>query len=96
MAQAYTPGLLVSSRTRYRCRRVLPIAGDVLVQSGDRVEARDVVARTELPGDVTPINLANQLSLPPSELASCLLKQAGEVVQPGDEIARTKGIFGFF
>ncbi|MCA9052492.1 MAG: hypothetical protein KDA75_01585 [Planctomycetaceae bacterium] len=96
MAQAYTPGLVVSPHTRYRCRRVLPIAGDVLVQSGDRVDARDVVARTELPGDVTPINLANQLSLPPGDVAGCLLKHVGDSIQPGDELARTKGIFGFF
>ena len=58
MAHAYTPGLQVTDRTRYRARRVLPIAGEVLVTVGDTVQARDVVARTELPGDITPINLA--------------------------------------
>jgi hypothetical protein len=96
MAQAYTPGLLVSPRTRYLARRILPIAGDVLVRVGQRVAARDVVARTELPGDVTPINLANLLSVPPGEVAGCLLKQAGDSIAVGEELARTKGIFGFF
>jgi transcription antitermination factor NusG len=96
MAQAYTPGLLVTPRTRYRARRVLPIAGEVLVRVGDRVQARDVVARTELPGDVTPLNLAHQLSLPPGHVAECMLKREGERVEVGEVIARTKGIFGFF
>lgn len=96
MAQAYTPGLLVTARTRYRTRRVLPIAGEVLVQCGSRVGARDVVARTELPGEVTPINLANALSTPPGDVPGCLLKRPGDRIAIGDELARTKGIFGLF
>ncbi len=96
MSQAYTPGLQVSERTVYRARRILPIAGDVLVRSGQRVEARDVVARTELPGDIVPINLANQLSLPPGDVPGCMLKGEGDHVEAGDVLARTKGIFGMF
>lgn len=96
MAHAYTPGLKVTPRIRHRARRVLPIAGDVLRKEGDRVEARDVVAETFLPGDVTPINLASQLSVPPGELKSCMLKHEGEAVAVGDVLARTKGMFGFF
>lgn len=96
MAQAYTPGLLVAARTRYRTRRALPIAGEVLVSAGQTVHGRDVVARTELPGDVTPVNLANLLSLPPGDVPGALLKKPGDVIAVGDEVARTKGIFGFF
>lgn len=81
---------------RYRARRVLPIAGDVLAAVGDRVAAEDVVARTELPGHATPINLANQLSLAPADVPECLLKHEGERVEVGDVLARTKGIFGMF
>ncbi len=81
---------------RYRARRVLPIAGDVLVAVGDRVSAQDVVARTELPGDATPINLANQLSLIPADVPGCLLKREGERIEVGEVLARTKGIFGMF
>lgn len=95
MAQAYTPGLLATPHLHYRARRVLPIAGQVLVQPGQQVEAQQVVARTELPGDVTPINLANLLAMPPGEVASCLLKREGERVEVGELLARTKGIFGF-
>ena len=96
MAHAYTPGLQVTDRTRYRAKRVLPIAGDVLVSVGDAVQARDVVARTELPGDITPINLANQLSMPPGEAPAAMLKQAGDRIEVGELLARTKGIFGMF
>jgi biotin carboxyl carrier protein len=96
MAHAYTPGLKVTPRTRYRARRILPIAGDVLVKAGDRVQARDVVARTELPGDVTPINLANLLALPPGDVPGCLLKREGDRIEVGEPLARTKGIFGMF
>ncbi len=96
MAHAYTPGLKVTARTRYRARRVLPISGDVLVKAGDRVQARDVVARTELPGDVTPINLANLLALPPGDVPGSLLKREGDRIEVGEPLARTKGIFGMF
>ena len=84
MAHAYTPGLKVSSRIRHRVRRVLPITGDVLVEVGARVNAQDVVARTHMPGDITPINLANKLSMPPSDVPECMLKVKGDRVEVGE------------
>ena len=80
MAHAYTPGLQVTQRTRYHARRVLPIPGEVLVQAGQRVDARDVVARTELPGDATPINLSNLLALPAGDVPAAMLKKEGKSV----------------
>ncbi|NOX56163.1 MAG: hypothetical protein GXP27_17315 [Planctomycetes bacterium] len=96
MAHAYTPGLTVTQKTRLRWRRVLPIAGEVLVRVGDRVHARDVVARTYMPGDITPLNLANLLSVAPADVPDCMLKKQGDRVEVGEPLARTKGIFGFF
>lgn len=96
MAQAYTPGLKVTNRITHRARRVLPIKGDVLVKKGDRVEAEQVVAQTFMPGDITPVNLANQLSMPPGDVAECMLKQEGDRVEVGEPLARTPGIFGMF
>jgi hypothetical protein len=96
MAHAYTPGLKVTNRVLHHVRRVLPVTGEVLVQVGQRVSARDVVAQTFLPGDATPVNLANLLSLPPGDVADCMLKQQGETVELGEPLAQTKGIFGFF
>jgi hypothetical protein len=72
----------------------LPIAGNVLVKLGDHVNAEQVVAETFMPGDVTPLNLSNLLSIAPAEVKGCLLKAEGDRVEPGEVIARTKGIFG--
>jgi hypothetical protein len=99
MATAYTPGLQLSEHTRYRARRLLPIAGEVLVEQGEMVDARQVVARAELPGDLVPINLANQLSLAPSDVPGSVAavgRQVGDHISPGDLLARTNGLFGFF
>jgi hypothetical protein len=81
---------------RHRARRALPIAGDVVVAVGDRVEARQVVAQTFMPGDVTPLNMAKLLAMPPDDVPECMLKKEGDRIEPGDVLARTKGIFGRF
>jgi len=94
MARAYTPGLMVSALTRHRTRRLLPIAGDVLVKEGDAVQARQIVAQTFIPGDITPLNMAKLLSMPPGDVPECMLKKVGELVTRGEVLARTKGIFG--
>jgi hypothetical protein len=96
VSAGYTPGLKVSARTRHQVRRQLPIAGDVLVKVGDSVHARQVVAHTFMPGDVTPLNMAKLLSMPPSDVPECMTKKEGDAIGPGDILARTKGIFGRF
>ena len=96
MAQAYTPGLTVTPWTRHRVRRILPIAGNVTRSVGDTVAATDVVAETFMPGNVTPVNVANLLSMPPGDISECMLKQVGDVVETDEPLAETKGIFGFF
>ncbi|MDP7277286.1 MAG: hypothetical protein QF363_17535, partial [Planctomycetaceae bacterium] len=96
MAHAYTPGLKVTPWTRHRVRRILPIAGDVKKSVGDRVAATDVVAETFMPGNVTPVNVANMLSMPPGDIPECMLKQVGDTVAIDERLAETKGIFGFF
>ncbi|RLS52511.1 MAG: hypothetical protein DWH91_16600 [Planctomycetota bacterium] len=96
MAHAYTPGLQVMERTRFRAVRTLPISGQVLKQVGDRVSARDVVAETLLPGDIFPVNLANQLAINPGEVPGCLLKDVGDSIQEGELLARSPGMFGLF
>jgi len=96
MSTGYTPGLKVSAATRHRVRRLLPIPGEVVVQVGDMVQAQQVVAQTFMPGDIMPLNMAKLLSMPPADVPECMLKREGDVVQPGDVLARTKGIFGHF
>jgi len=94
MATAYTPGLTVTSRTTHQVRRLLPIPGDMLVKVGDEVGAEDVVAETFMPGDITPLNIANLLSLPPADVPECMLKSEGDRIEIDEPLARTKGIFG--
>lgn len=96
MAKAYTPGLKVSARSTLRVRRILPIAGETLVNKGDHVNARDIVARTFMPGDITPINVANALSISPNEVPAALLVKVGDRVEEDQVIGRNKGIFGMF
>jgi len=96
MAQAYTPGLKVTARTAHRCRRTLPISGEVLVAPCDAVGPDAIVAQTFMPGDITPVNLANLLSLPPADVKECVLKKEGERIEVGEPLARTKGVFGMF
>ncbi|MGC1276077.1 MAG: hypothetical protein WBC44_20430 [Planctomycetaceae bacterium] len=96
MTAAYTPGLKVSRRMRHRIRRVLPVSGEVLVAVGDRVQATDVVAQATMPGDVTPVNVANALAVPPGEVPGAMLVGQGDRIELGDLVARSKGIFGLF
>jgi hypothetical protein len=96
MAAIFTPGLKVTERTVVVKERRLPLEGEVLVKVGDHVNASDIVARTDLPGKVYPVNVANQLGVDPGRLPGCMQKKVGDAVVEGEVIARTEGIFGWF
>lgn len=96
MAHAYTPGLRVTSRTIIRKTRRLPLPGDVVVTVGDPVTPDTIVARTYLPGAVHNVNVANLLGVPPSDVKGYMLKTLGQSVTTGEELARSKGMFGLF
>ena len=96
MAHAYTPGLRVSASTTVRKERMLPLEGTVHVSEGERVRAEQVVASTELPGDVTIVNIAHRLSCAPEEVPETMLYQEGDGVEAGDKLAESKGIWGMF
>jgi hypothetical protein len=68
----------------------------VLVKKGDKVEAQKIVAETFMPGDIFPLNLANQLSMPPGDVPECVTVNLGDKIKNGDVLAETKGIFGMF
>lgn len=94
MAHAYTPGLKVTASTLIRRERRLPLKGEVLASVGDEVKSDTIVARTELPGDVQPLNLAGLLGVTPQDLEGYLLKKPGDKIQINEVIAETKGFFG--
>jgi len=96
LAHSYTPGLKVLKSTKILKERRLPLKGSVESKVGDRVKPNDIVAKTDLPGNVQMINVANQLNIDASDINQCMIKTTGESVHKNDLIAETKGIFGFF
>ena len=96
MAHAYTPGLRVTENATLRKERRLPLPGEVNVGVGDRVKAADVVASTQLPGNVRIVNVVNLLGITPQEVPNCMLKQEGDSVQDGELIAQSPGLWGLF
>jgi len=96
MAAIFTPGLKVSEHAIVQKDRRLPLEGEVLVAVGDTVTADQVVARTELPGKIFPVNIANKLGVDPGRMKSFMSKGEGDDVEEGEIIASTPGILGFF
>jgi hypothetical protein len=96
LAHAYTPGLRVSKQTEVTKERRLPLRGQVLAKLGDRVTAETVVAKTELPGNVQTVNVANKLSLLPEDIHGHMAHKVGDWVEEGQVIAQSKSFFGLF
>lgn len=94
MATAYTPGLKVLSEMIIRKERLLPLDGDVLVKEGDKVEARQVIAQTHLPGNVVTANIANKLGISPEDVPTAMKVAIGDDVTAGQMIASLKSFFG--
>ncbi len=96
MAHAYTPGLKVTEKLLVQKSRILPLKGDVVVKVGDKVTPDVVVARTHLPGNVVPLNIANKLGLPPEDLEMVMVKKEGDTIKEGEAIAIKKSFIKFF
>jgi hypothetical protein len=96
MGDAYTPGLTVTRNALVRKQRRLPLEGTVVVEVGAHVKAADVIARAELPGQVTLTNVASKLGVLADEVEQTLLVRVGAAVKQGDVIARARGLFGLF
>jgi len=90
MAHAYTPGLKVTDNLLVKKNRILPLKGEVVVKVGDKVNPDDVVARTELPGNIVPINVANKLGIPPEDINEFMVKKEGDTIENGEVIAIKK------
>lgn len=96
MAHSYTPGLRVTARTRIVKERRLPLKGQVLVEEGQQLTAEDVIARTELPGNVQPVKAASILGVHQQDLKEYMLKQEGTHVEKDEVFATSKSFFGLF
>lgn len=96
MAHAYTPGLKVTERHLVEKRRILPLKGEVVVKEGDRLMPDDVVARTHLPGNVVPLNVANKLGIPPEDIDMVMTKKPGDDISEGEPLAVKKSFIKWF
>ncbi len=96
MAHAYTPGLKVLHETKVIKERRLPLKGDVLKKKGDKVLPDDIVATTDLPGNVQMVNVANLLNIDAADIADVMKVQKGNKFEKDDLIAETAGLFGLF
>ena len=96
MAHAYTPGLKVLHHAKVEKNRRLPIKGKITKQVGDLLKPEDVVAKTDLPGNVQMLKVANVLNIGPADVPDMMLVGEGDKVNKGQMIAETEGLFGFF
>lgn len=96
MAYAFTPGLRVTQSTVMRKNRLLPLKGEILVKEDDRVRAEQIVARTDLPGDVETVNVINKLGIEREDILEYMVKKEGEQVNAGESIAETKPLIKWF
>ncbi|MBC7090770.1 MAG: hypothetical protein H5T50_02500 [Nitrososphaeria archaeon] len=91
---AYTPGLRVCWCTTLRKERRLPLPGEILVKKGENVTQDDIVARTQIPGEVQIVNAASILEIEPEEIERYMVKKLGEKVDKDEILAFRKGFFG--
>jgi len=77
-----------------RRERLLPLAGSVVVNDHERVEASDVVARTFVADRHYLVDVGRKLGLPDDQADSALVKQDGDLVKAGEPIAVRKTALG--
>lgn len=96
MGAAFTPGLKVTERSVIRKQRRLPLKGTVVVEKGARVGSEQVVARTDLPGKVYPINVAGRLNCLPTDVPGLMKVGENGKIEKNALLAESAGIFGLF
>jgi hypothetical protein len=74
-------------------KRILPLKGEIVAKVGDKVKPTDVVAKTDLPGNVEQMNIANLLGCDAEDLKYFMLVKEGDKITDGQIVARNKGIF---
>lgn len=84
----------MSPHTTIEKMRRLPLKGTVLVQEGQPVTPQTVVARTELPGIMQTVKLAERMGIEPADVPEALRVKVGDHVKVGDVLAISKGLFG--
>ncbi len=96
MAHSYTPGLKVLNSSNIEKIRRLPIKGKVTRSVGDKLKPDDIVATTDLPGNVQIIKVASRLNIGPGDINDALKVSEGQKISKGDLLAQNQGLFGLF
>ncbi len=94
MAEAgvyYPPETRVLPLTIIRRERLLPMPGKVLVNPGERLQAAQVVAEAEVSGEVSVVNVAQLLRVPPARAYKYVKVREGADVTMNTVIA-SKGL----
>ena len=89
----YPPEIRVIPLTLIRRERLLPVSGKIMVKVGDRVQAPQVVAQTDVTGDVRIVNIARMLRVPPARAARFLKVTEGDDIKAGGLLA-SRGVLG--
>jgi hypothetical protein len=87
-----TPPVIAGAMARIERR--LPHPGEVQVRVGQRVEPDEVVARAYVPGTPQIVNLARELSVPPSRVERAMRREVGNKVAKGELLASTGPVGG--
>ena len=95
MAHSYTPGLKVLKNTKILKERRLPLKGSVSASINSEVKPDEIIARTDLPGNVQMVNVANLLNVDASDVKQVMLMDIGSKIDKNDLLAETEGLFGF-
>jgi hypothetical protein len=95
MAHAYTPGLRVTRQAEILKERILPLKGNVVVKVGDKVKADTIIAKADLPGDVTIVNVMGLLGIEPDEVAEHMIRKPGETIAKDEIIAEARPLLPF-
>jgi hypothetical protein len=96
MARGSISRTTVSPRVAVTRFRAVPGVGEILVREGDVLDAAQVVAKIEKPGDVYVVDVAAQLGIPRGRIAETLAVKAGDPVSAGQVLAECSALFGMW
>jgi hypothetical protein len=91
-SQVLAPVRCIASGVTIRRRRNLPVPGKILVRIGQRIQATEVVATTQISPGFVWIDLARGLGIKPARVNRYLQVQEGEQIFTGDVLAGPVGL----
>ena len=80
--------------TFVRRARMLPVAGTILVRTGQKVNASDVIAQANLPSKHQLLDIRRGLGIPKvADAERAIIRKEGDHLEKGDTIAESEGMF---